>query len=220
MLPHIEQEALWRDTQSAFLTQANPFYSPPHTAISFNVPVLLCPLDFRIQSAPELHRFDYLGGKFSALPTAMLSYLGVAGTDRMRRDGVLFGSNAVGFNSVLDGSSNTVCIGERPPSRDLYLGWWYSGIGTDGRGTADHFLGVRELSTGRGWDKGCSAIPYHFAPGRFDDPCDHLHFWSPHSGGAHFVFVDGSVRLLRYDADILLPALATRAGGEVTNLVD
>jgi prepilin-type processing-associated H-X9-DG protein len=41
-----------------------------------------------------------------------------------------------------------------------------------------------------------------------------FHFWSPHAGGANFAFADGSVRFLRYSADHILPALATRAGGE------
>ena len=39
--------------------------------------------------------------------------------------------------------------------------------------------------------------------------------WSPHSGGAHFLFADGSVHFLNYSAAPLLPALASRAGGEV-----
>jgi prepilin-type processing-associated H-X9-DG protein len=41
-----------------------------------------------------------------------------------------------------------------------------------------------------------------------------FHFWSPLSGGANFAFADGSVRFLRYAADSIMPALATRAGGE------
>ena len=52
------------------------------------------------------------------------------------------------------------------------------------------------------------------------DPCDSLHFWSPHPGGANFAFADGSVRFLSYSADTILPALATRAGGETVVLPD
>jgi prepilin-type processing-associated H-X9-DG protein len=45
-----------------------------------------------------------------------------------------------------------------------------------------------------------------------------FHFWSLHPGGAHFLYADGSVHFLGYDADAILPALATRAGGEVVSL--
>ena len=44
-----------------------------------------------------------------------------------------------------------------------------------------------------------------------------FYFWSPHSGGAHFLFADGSVRFFNYSAAPLLPALASRAGGEVVS---
>ena len=44
--------------------------------------------------------------------------------------------------------------------------------------------------------------------------CDMFHFWSLHSGGAHFLFADGSVQFLSYASAPLLPALASRAGGE------
>jgi prepilin-type processing-associated H-X9-DG protein len=47
-----------------------------------------------------------------------------------------------------------------------------------------------------------------------------FHFWSPHAGGANFLWADGSVRFLRYDAKPLMPALATRNGGEVVDLPD
>ena len=54
--------------------------------------------------------------------------------------------------------------------------------------------------------------------GRFDDPCAAFHFWSPHSGGSHFLFADGAVRFLAYSAAPLMPALATRAGEEAVEL--
>lgn len=60
----------------------------------------------------------------------------------------------------------------------------------------------------------CPAGPYHFGPGRATNRCDVLHFWSLHIGGANFLFADGSVRFLSYSADDVLPALATRSGGE------
>jgi prepilin-type processing-associated H-X9-DG protein len=41
-----------------------------------------------------------------------------------------------------------------------------------------------------------------------------------HLGGANFLFADGSVHFLSYSADDILPALATRSGGETVTLLD
>ena len=111
-------------------------------------------------------------------------------------------------------------IGERPPSADERFGWWYAGTGQDRDGSADMILGVREK---RGSDfslRSCPPGPYEFGPGRLDNQCDALHFWSLHPGGAHFAFCDESVRFLTYSADPILPALATRAGGETVAVPD
>jgi prepilin-type processing-associated H-X9-DG protein len=62
---------------------------------------------------------------------------------------------------------------------------------------------------------------HYFCPGtlgRESNPCDAIHFWSQHIGGAKFLFVDGSVRFLAYSAAPLMPALATRASGETVTL--
>jgi len=45
-----------------------------------------------------------------------------------------------------------------------------------------------------------------------------FHFWSPHPGGAHFAFADGSVRFLAYSAEPVMAALATRARGETVEV--
>lgn len=76
-------------------------------------------------------------------------------------------------------------------------------------------LGVREKNIGGPYvPASCPPGPYHFQPGRLDQPCDLFHFWSLHAGGANFLFADGSVHFLAYSADDILPALATRSGGE------
>jgi len=48
--------------------------------------------------------------------------------------------------------------------------------------------------------------------------CDLFHFWSLHSGGAHFLFADASVHFIGYSADGIMPQLATRNGGEAVAL--
>ena len=45
-----------------------------------------------------------------------------------------------------------------------------------------------------------------------------FHFWSLHTGGANFLLADASVQFLTYSAAPLLPALASRAGGEDVEL--
>jgi prepilin-type processing-associated H-X9-DG protein len=57
-------------------------------------------------------------------------------------------------------------------------------------------------------------VVFEHGPGQITNQCDMFHFWSLHTGGANFAFADGSVRFLTYSAAPLMPALASRAGGE------
>jgi hypothetical protein len=109
-------------------------------------------------------------------------------------------------------------VGERPPSADGALGWWYAGEGQGGSGSADMVLGVREQNyTFTECPPGRSA----YGPGRVSNQWDALHFWSLHAGsGANFLSADGAVHFLRYSAAPLMPALASRAGGEASTLPD
>jgi len=126
------------------------------------------------------------------------------------------------FADITDGTSNTLAIGERPPPDDMEDGWWYSAM------CAYALPAVSEPCRGPcvtlhmdsppGFSgPGCSG-PIHFGPGRLENPCDRHHFWSLHQGGANFVFADGSARFISYAAREIVPALATRAGGEVVSL--
>jgi hypothetical protein len=50
------------------------------------------------------------------------------------------------------------------------------------------------------------------------NPCDQIHWWSNHPGGAMFLNGDGSVRFLPYSTSIpVFQALSTRNGGETLN---
>jgi prepilin-type N-terminal cleavage/methylation domain-containing protein/prepilin-type processing-associated H-X9-DG protein len=209
LLPYVEQDAQWRATEAAYRLDRVPFNNPPHTGFSTVVGVFTCPSDERV-SKPQLTR----NNRFPALT----SYVGVLGTNLAARDGLLYVDSRVALSTIPDGTSNTLLVGERPPSADFWYGWWYAGVGQFGSGSPDMLLGARELNFDRGDLLWCGQGPHHFRPGNVDQLCDTLHFWSVHPNGSHFLFADGSVHFLAYTADAVLPALATRGGGETVEL--
>jgi prepilin-type processing-associated H-X9-DG protein len=121
----------------------------------------------------------------------------------------------VRLTDILDGTSNTLAVEERPPSADHGWGWWYAGWVQAKIGSLDSITGISELNITSGAYPLC---PYEFGPGQIDQQCDVYHFWSLHSGGANFASADGSVHFFAYSAADILPALATRAVGETVNL--
>ncbi len=207
LLPYLEQQSLWQEALQAF-AQEKFFENPPHLPIlGHMLPVFTCPADSR-----TLEPWD-----FGSFQVALTSYQGVEGTNQFSHDGVLYLDSRIRLTDVIDGTSNTLAVGERPPSADYRFGWWYAGWGQLKDGSADSVLGVHELNVST---QQCSPGPYQFSPGKVDNQCDVFHYWSLHRGGANFLMVDGSVHFLRYDAAPLMPALATRAGGEVVSLPD
>lgn len=209
LLPYIEQANLWDQTVAAFKIDTDFSHKPPHGGAATIIPIYGCPTDDRTKS-PQSYSGQYYG------PT---SYLGVSGTQNFRLEGVLYLDSSVKLTDIRDGTSNTIAIGERPPSTDSRFGWWYAGLGLQVDGDADLLLGVRGLND-RSLYPTCSVGPYHFMAGRVREQCDMFHFWSLHPGGASFAFADGSVRFLAYSADSIMPALSTRAGGESVSVPD
>src|SRR5262245_25032971 len=147
----------------------------------------------------------------------------------------------VRLQDVTDGTSQTLLVGERGFRKgalevidtaedidNLRFGNWFSAIGQC-NGSVGVVLGTREMNYGAGkkrqlpWERDCPPGPYRFGPpmqtrdlnGSIREECDLFQFWSYHPGGGNFLYADGSVHFLAYGADSVLPALATRAGGEV-----
>jgi len=123
---------------------------------------------------------------------------------------------------ITDGTSNTLMVGERPPGQTLDFGWWFAGSGQTGDGSCDVIMGVREVNlqlSGISAVDSCPKGPYNFVNGNVNNPCDQFHYWSFHSGGSNFLMGDGSVKFMTYSTyDPILPAMSTRAGGEVVSL--
>jgi prepilin-type N-terminal cleavage/methylation domain-containing protein/prepilin-type processing-associated H-X9-DG protein len=210
LLPNLEQRALYTNAQAAYRQERNPFLNPPHTDLAMVVPTYVCPSDALSASA----QWAQISGVFAAFT----DYLGVSGKNYSTLDGVLFQDSHVRFADITDGTSNTLLVGERPPSSDSQYGWWYAGIGQNYTGSADMILGVREVNLLPVTPTSCGPGAYPYSPGRIGSPCNIFHFWSYHPGGANFLLVDGSVHFLPYAANPIMPALASRAGGEPVSL--
>lgn len=205
LLPYLESNALWVSIEAAYSQERNFLRVPPHTHISTQVAVFVCPADSR-SSSPQVP-VDY-GGR----PIALTDYLGIQGLSQAVPNGVLFRDSVVRIADILDGTTSTILVGERPPSRDFLLGWWYAGWGQNQDGSADMLLGARERPGPR---NSCPDVGHLREPGATTAAdCEYLGYWSYHTGGSNFLFCDGSVRLLSYAADDILPALATRSGSE------
>jgi prepilin-type N-terminal cleavage/methylation domain-containing protein len=200
-----------------------------------------CPMKQKIYTCPS----DTRGGQVASgasigLPghdQAITSYLGNAGTTghggvtSAQYDGVLYLDSQVRITDMTDGTSNTIMVGERPPSQDLDFGWWFAAYGWDGQGDGDCVMTTNDIeianyfmNTGNslGGSRPCDttnpALKVGMMPGNPNLFCDGSHFWSFHPGGVMFLFGDGGTRFARYTANNVLPALSTRAGGEVFNM--
>jgi prepilin-type processing-associated H-X9-DG protein len=210
ILPYLEQRALWEQGQSR----------DPNDRAKLNpwatiVPAFLCPADPR----------ENAGG---VNPYGPNSYLGVVGQrsgpmhipndwrySTATWDGV-FGEDAgVRLTDITDGTSNTLMVGERPPSRGNLIGQWV----WDAFQSA--LWAIVEVGILTGSDGQPCPDQSYFSPGDLANYCHVNHFWSFHSGGGNWLFCDGSVRFMTYSAGTdLIPAMASINGGEVLSALE
>jgi prepilin-type N-terminal cleavage/methylation domain-containing protein/prepilin-type processing-associated H-X9-DG protein len=204
IMPYIEQDNLHK--------MIKPFTQPAPAGFFNNYGKPLksykCPSDLRAAQPATAGNGD---------PT---SYVGVSGNEAsaaLQQTGPtngIFNVNAKGItlNSIPDGTSNTLMVGERPPASDLFWGWWAVS-------DYDCFLSVNQQ-----WSfySGC------VFPGRFRYPLrgysatteqcggESNHFWSFHTSGANWAMGDGSVRFMSYTVDASIPLfMGSATGGEV-----
>jgi prepilin-type processing-associated H-X9-DG protein len=207
VLPFLDQGSLGQMAWQAQTLDPSTVKSLLHAKVrETTVPVLICPAE------PQSSGFNSANG----WRWGITSYLGVAGTDKLIRDGVFNDNLTIRFSDITDGVSNTLMIGERPVGPTGAYSAWYASWG-------DCVCSLNQiLSAGNGkWNPGYSSCKISisvFREGRLEELCDLNHFWSLHRGGANFAFADGTVRFLTYDSANIIPALATRAGGEIVQV--
>ena len=121
------------------------------------------------------------------------------------------------MTQIVDGTSNTAIVAERPYGQDLYWGWW------DYPSCCDTLSGAMNTNSVYG---GCAAPyptagPYGYGAGPNDvnQLCSFNFLWGPHSAGGNFLYADGSVHTVPYSTSPLVVSyLATYAGNEVNTL--
>jgi prepilin-type processing-associated H-X9-DG protein/prepilin-type N-terminal cleavage/methylation domain-containing protein len=217
LLPHVEQDGLYRESERACQLNPDPTRNPPHVGFATVVKPFVCPADARLLT-PLTDQWGVTAAYASYVATSQ-AYL-----ERSVRPGVLGESPGIRLADVTDGTAHTVVVGERPPPDSLHAGWWYpvwmGGLGAGAR-LPNNFMVLGPIALWVGSIGECdTARKWYYGPGRPDNPCDRFHFWSLHPGGGNWLFADGSVRYLTYAADAILPALASRAGGEAVTLPD
>jgi prepilin-type N-terminal cleavage/methylation domain-containing protein len=256
LMPFFEQDNLYRQADEwAHIGNGNPndfhwwpfgdFWNQfatasPNPALGTPVKIVMCPSEPR-NLVVEYENFALAQNPPLTVAIAFTDYLGV---DGIRGDDMLdpngkpadksgiivnstFGTKRrVNYAAIPDGSSQTLMVGERPPSKDLFQGWWFAGAGFDGSGVGDVSLGARETVYAQHiasifathFVSTCPITKVGFQPGSVDDNCDQVHFWSMHPAGANWLWGDGSARFIVYSMNEILPQLCTRNGGEAVNI--
>jgi prepilin-type N-terminal cleavage/methylation domain-containing protein len=203
----------------------------PRNVLANKVPTYSCPSDIRGAIA---HQDDPANPNSVVYLTSYLAVTGYCGVKEVGaahpygiaggNNGITYVNSASTFASITDGSSNTLLIGERPPSSDEYYGWTFAGVGDwPYHGSTDVVLGVHEPVAG-------ASQPEFFRKGKVLDPgsLHRYHFWSLHPGGAQWALGDGSVRFISYSvagpqvlepgAPNIIQAMSTRARAETFNM--
>ncbi len=206
----------WDTTQWAWWQQGNPPMILPECLNGIDWSMFKCPADERAALRIDgggawVALTDYQGvngrneGPFYADPSGIYPAPDVAFYPGY--DGVLHVNSKVRITSIYDGASNTLMVGERPPSNTAVYGWLWAGSGDPPyHGTTDVALGLAEWNPVLGRRD-------QYRPGSLNDPTDEhrYHYWSLHPGGSNWLMADGSVQFIAYTTlPATMQALATR----------
>ena len=213
LLPYVEQVALFTSSNTYLLANPGGTDSNSYPACGFVESVYVCPSNVRPTTFSS-------GGVNYALE----SYMGCTGTSSgfnwgtPSADGILYVNSSVNVLYVTDGTSTTVAVGERPCTGDMYYGWGFAPYGT-GAGDGDTVMGSND--SGEATNYGDLATNVGLKTPRvnqagYNGEIDGGHFWSFHTGGANFLYADGSVHFAPYStAASVFSAICTRNGNEV-----
>ncbi|MCR9198958.1 MAG: DUF1559 domain-containing protein [Planctomycetaceae bacterium] len=224
LLPQIEQGNLFEqvDTNLDAADVVNRAFVQNTVLTSF-----LCPSD----SAPDTFEVTDTNGVTYRLPRS--NYPGILGyasatMNPGRASGIFFRNSRIRFRDITDGTSNTICVGERQARHQFNqvaqpvdaFTTWYAAI-----------PGVIRNAGMQGMMTGMTEGPASMILGHVGQPAmmgmmqmhntpnqtNHIvHFSSQHTGGVQFLLADGSVHFLSQNIDFdTFRRLGERADGEV-----
>jgi hypothetical protein len=125
-------------------------------------------------------------------------------------NGIFYRNSRTQVAHILDGTSNTLAIGERAA---LFTQTPWAGVMSDGSARVTPNAPVYWSHTFPTPAMVLARVGFRPLNDAWSEPYD---FFSPHQAVVQFVFADGSVRALQVGLDPqILGALATRAGEEV-----
>jgi hypothetical protein len=161
-----------------------------YTAMASVLPTFLCPADPR-ENAGGVATFN--GNSFGM--TGYLGLLGKSQDDRTEAglgvfsdtvyngDLIVIQTRPIPISQITDGLSNTLMVGERPPSSDNNYGLW-AWLEFDSCMWAINDM--PSFYDFQGTEHTCPA-PTYFSPGNLDDYCHTTHYWSFHTGGGNWL---------------------------------
>jgi prepilin-type N-terminal cleavage/methylation domain-containing protein/prepilin-type processing-associated H-X9-DG protein len=186
LLPYIEQQNLYTRLNPIGRTLQQVFQADL-AALQTPLSIFKCPSDTG-GALNENRRFSQMGMGPTAI--SISNYPGNGGNSGDR--GIFQGNTAIGFADIIDGTSNTIAVGERKSKDGAFAALWAGmseapgetvGGGSNGpqtclRGYTYYRMPDGVTNTGVTWPDQA--------------------FSSQHSQGANFCLGDGSVRFIRY----------------------
>ena len=208
ILPQMEQANLFNAINFSL-----PIEVPANGTVRLvGIQTFLCPSD-SVKPTWTATKRDLAGNPVATICDVTPSnYVGVFGTTEpgVDGDGVFSRNGRIGIRDITDGTSQTLIVGER--SHHLGEATWVGAVtgasmfpppGSPAPPVVDNASGMVLGHTGDGYGPGATFSYVN-------------EFFSRHSGGVNFLFVDGHVQFLKTTLSYkTYNALTTRAGGEV-----
>lgn len=176
-------------------------------------PVFLCPSDSTAADWWTWSRDPVTGEPIAKIcQVGPSNYVAMYGDTEPGVDGagLFFRNSQVQYRDILDGTSQTIAVGER--AHDFGEATWVGCVtGAILYPDDNNAIGAFKAENSAGMTLGHAGEGY--GPG--DPDADVNQFYSHHGRGVNFLFADGHVRFLSTDMDYRSwLALSTRAGGE------